>query len=99
MEIPAPLMAKLLSKLDESWKHNRCDACGAELWTVLNRVWQLTEHHGNGCLPGGRVIPLVVAQCNNCGNMRLANAITLGVIDGRTGALFPQPIEPSARSQ
>jgi RNase P subunit RPR2 len=87
MEIPPPLMGKLLGKLEERWRHSRCAACGEELWTVLNRVWQLTEHRGNGGVPGGRAIPLVVAQCNNCGNMRIANAITLGVVDGQTGQL------------
>jgi hypothetical protein len=87
MEIPAPLMAKLLPKLDATWKESRCALCGGESWTVLNQVWQLTEYGHSSTVPAGRVIPLVAAQCTNCGNLRIANAITLGVIDRRTGGL------------
>jgi hypothetical protein len=80
-------MRRLLGRLEETCKESRCDACGEESWTVLNRVWQLTEYRGSGSRTGGRVIPLVVAQCGTCGNLRIANAITLGVIDGQTGTL------------
>ena len=87
MEIPVPLMAKLLPKLDAIWKESRCALCGEESWTVLNQVWQLTEYRHSSPVPSGRVIPLVAAQCTNCGNLRMANAITLGVIDRHTGGL------------
>jgi hypothetical protein len=87
MEIPAPLMRQLLPQLDTIWKQRRCDACGEELWTVLNYVWQLTEYRPSSLVPRGQAIPLIVAQCDHCGNLRMANAITLGVIDRQTGGL------------
>jgi hypothetical protein len=88
MEIPAPALAKLITKLERLWETARCEACGTETWEVLKNIYEMRAYAPEEAFSIGPVLPVIVAQCDHCGNTRIASAIKLGLIDPKTGALI-----------
>jgi hypothetical protein len=79
---------KILAKLGELWKDKHCDICGAEEWGVSGKLFELTEHRVFIPNVEKAVYPLVCVVCSVCGNTRLFQAIALGILDSKTGALI-----------
>ena len=78
-------MEIVLGKRSDKWRHVPCERCGSEDWRIQPILYVLSEYHKHGALLGGSVLPLIAAHCAICGNVRLTNAIFLGVIDQKTG--------------
>lgn len=74
---------KLLNHMGDIWKNRTCQLCGHNKWTISDTVFELREfkwgaiEFGNG----SRVLPIVSVTCENCGNIHLFNALSIGVID------------------
>lgn len=60
-----------------------CEACGMNAWTHDPVVYELREWDDTGTASGdyGAVVPLVTLSCSKCGNTKLFNAVTAGLID------------------
>lgn len=70
----------------------RCPACQEHFSlsgvTLYDDIVQM-EQYGNGLrMYGGRVLPVVVLGCNNCGYLMNFSANLLGIIDPRTNKLI-----------
>lgn len=62
-----------------------CLICGESNWSIVPKLFQLTEYHGGDVvIGGGAVIPVVPVSCAHCGNMHLLNAIRLGLVERDT---------------
>lgn len=83
MRLNKEQLEKLVSKL-ASYNHKiKCDVCGGDKWTVSNTVFELREFNGGNMIIGGNssVYPVIPLSCNTCGNTKLLNAITNGVMN------------------
>lgn len=64
------------------WKPPVC--CSADKKTYSIQIVELSSYKfGLPIYPG--VFPMVQVQCNDCGQVSLNNAITLGIVDPNTG--------------
>ena len=79
MQPPKEEMQRYISKLSEEWKGRVCDLCGKSVWEVLGTVFNLTEY-GQKRVRGSYVAPVIAIECQTCGNTRLINAITIGLV-------------------
>lgn len=64
--------------------HSTCPMCGNTQFALADRVFEFREfNEGNLVIGGGdnSVIPMIVAVCDKCGDMRFLNALVLGVLD------------------
>src|ERR1700730_6211334 len=93
-EIPVQLsksqQEKLLTKVRSlsSWKEGRpCEVCSSTNWSVSDRLWELREYNEGNFVMGGPITPLVSLQCGTCGHVIFLNAITLGMVDYKTGKI------------
>lgn len=87
MELSEPQREKVLEKLHELWGSNPCELCGWSDWDLSDHLLELREFAKGALLVGGVVVPLVALYCTRCGNVRLANAIALGILNPITGEL------------
>lgn len=74
---------RILSRKLEEWAElaGDCVFCGGTQWHVSEKVFQLNEFYEGASLTiGGAVLPVIPVSCARCGNTRLLNAITLGVV-------------------
>jgi len=73
-------------RLASVWKRkHECPICiSSAVWCFGGIVEVRDFNEGNHC-HGASITPLVELQCNTCGHTILFNAITLGVVDPRTG--------------
>lgn len=61
-----------------------CTFCKNDGFTVLDRIFEMREFNQGDLIIGGdssTIIPAVILTCDNCGEIRLLSALTLGVID------------------
>ena len=52
---------------------------------LTHTSWSFEEFNKGGLFVGVPVVPLVAMHCTRCGNTKLFNAISLDVIDQKTG--------------
>jgi hypothetical protein len=85
-ELPESQRARLQEKLAPYWVGLVCEFCRQSVWGISPTVFQLQAFRGGAAVFGPTsVVPLVCVTCNVCGNTKLLNAITLGLIDPQTG--------------
>lgn len=76
---------KLLTRLREIWKNKVCDICGTAKWRIDDKLFELREYHEDSVVFGsGAIKPLITMACSNCGNVKIMNAIKLGLISPDT---------------
>ena len=65
-----------------------CGLCGQSHWQYDTTIFELREFEGGNFTigGGGSLLPVVTLSCQNCGNIQLLNALTLGIVD-RSGRL------------
>lgn len=79
MNITEEQKSKVLNKLRQ-YKNDRsaCDVCGADDWSVIDKVWAIME------APDERkenvaAIPVIAIMCNNCGHIHFLNSLKFGI--------------------
>jgi hypothetical protein len=91
VELSKKQQDKIRASIDAVWTQPKnCEVCGKLTWKFQNRIWELrdyNEERGGGVVirSGGAVVPVVAIMCETCGNIRLMNAIYLGMVDHATG--------------
>src|ERR1700691_5481191 len=65
-----------------------CEMCGNDAWAIDPYVLELREFAKGMVIVGAPVLPLVSMHCTRCGNSKLFNAISLGVVDLGTGEVL-----------
>jgi len=78
--------AKIEKFLEEKkQKDMPCEICGADDWGYTNVLFELKQFRGGQLIIKGteKISPYLPLSCNNCGNTKLINAITAGLIDNR----------------
>lgn len=73
---------KTLKHLNEKWGNRPCAQCGANNWSVADKVFELREFQGGDLIIGNSpIVPVVPVNCINCGNTILVNALIAGAIE------------------
>lgn len=73
---------KVLNHLREKWGSKECAQCGANNWSVTDKVFELREFQGGSLIVGNSpIIPVVPVCCTNCGNTILVNAMVSGALE------------------
>ena len=76
--------------LKEQINLQQCPFCGKNslVWSTV--VFEMREYQGGNLVIGGnsKIFPLITATCSKCGNVVFFNAITLGLIDPKTGKVI-----------
>jgi len=92
MKVNKELMQK---KLDEiATKYNislsLCPVCHTHSLSWNTTIFELREFNQGNLVVGrgNSLIPVVAATCKACGHVVLFNAISLGLIDPKTGAVI-----------
>jgi hypothetical protein len=62
-----------------------CEVCSVDDWGYGNVLFELNQFQGGQFQIKGTEIkaPYLPLTCNNCGNTKLFNAITAGLVDSR----------------
>jgi|CXWL01.1.fsa_nt_gi hypothetical protein len=82
MKLNKKQQEKLISKLNEVWKNKSCEVCGQQNWEIDDTLFELREFHGGRTVLGsGAIKPLITIACTSCWNIKLMNAIHLGIVD------------------
>ena len=78
---------QLIEKLKEAWQGFSCEICHTENWEVSDRLHAHSVYliRGGGTSDGPGMIPLALVTCEKCGNVKMVNAIAIGLIDPKTG--------------
>lgn len=72
---------KTIEKLNQKWTHSKeCECCGADNWSLSDKISSPMHMEGNSIALGGSISPQITVVCNNCGNIKLFNAIILGLM-------------------
>jgi C4-type Zn-finger protein len=61
--------------IDKNWRHGPCPVCQTNSWSPLARLGQISNLDF-----AGRMVPLVLIQCDNCGYLLSFNAIAAGIV-------------------
>ncbi len=86
MQLSKEQQVKLIDKIKTAWPQAHCDVCNTNTsWTLSPELFRLVGYEARQFVLDGPTIPVVVANCTTCGQMRLFNAIILGIIDPKTG--------------
>lgn len=86
MKLTQEQLNKALEKVRSVWGSVSCEICRNEGWIISDTIYELREYHG-GMIAAGATAPCIAIHCNKCGNVKLMNALVLGVIDSATGGL------------
>lgn len=72
---------KLITKwIENKWKNRKCECCGEDAWTVEDHLGAVPSIDiGGFAAPYSYVYVLVI--CDNCGNTRFVNAVSIGLLD------------------
>lgn len=67
--------------IEAKWQRRTCSQCGANAWTLVDKVFELREYSGGGMVIGGgtSIITVLPVTCSNCGNTVLVNSNVVGV--------------------
>lgn len=71
-----------ISKLDEL-PELKCEICGGVQWTIEKDIFSVNTYRGQNEKTTFS-LPAVALICNKCGNIKLLNAIKLGVVSNET---------------
>ena len=82
----------IIDRIHALWPEPRkCPLCNRNGPWLTECVFELREFHGGAFgVGGGVVMPVVSVTCKTCSGVQLFNAIALGVVDQKTGALLDQ---------
>jgi hypothetical protein len=89
--IPAPgelseaQRARLMKAINARWRNVSCEVCHSNAWTINPSLFYLSAYSGPNIIIGGPRVPLVCVSCTVCGNTKLLNAISLGLVNHQTG--------------
>jgi hypothetical protein len=83
MQLTERQQEQMLAKLNELWKDLKCEVCDHQDWVIADRLYAPPVYNRGSTSDGPGLIPMVVASCNNCGNVKMVNAITIGLIDSK----------------
>ena len=73
---------KLINVINEKWRTKNCILCGANNWTIDDKVVAPLSVGKNASIElGGKIIPLVAVTCNECGNTIFLNPLVINAID------------------
>lgn len=64
-----------------------CEMCGNESWAIDPYIMELRQFNKGG-FDSRAIIPLVCMHCTKCGNTKMFNAISLGVVNEETGEII-----------
>ncbi len=66
-----------------------CEACGMTDWRPDATLYELREWDETGTADPGYLaqVPLIALSCGRCGNTKLFNAVTAGVVDADWNAV------------
>jgi len=69
----------VLNKLRQ-YKNDRsaCDVCGADDWSVIDKVWAIMEAPDE-IKENVAAIPVIAVMCNNCGHIHFLNSLKFGI--------------------
>lgn len=71
-----------ISKIDE-FPELKCEICGKLQWTIEKDIYSVETYRGLNEKTTSSM-PAVALVCNKCGNIKLINAITLGIVSNKT---------------
>ena len=79
MNITEEQKNKVLDPL-RKYKNDRsaCDVCGADDWSVIDKVWAIMEAP-NEEKESMAAIPVIAVMCNNCGHIHFLNSFKFGI--------------------
>lgn len=80
MELTKEQQATALKRLRALWLDPRCEACRADDWIISERIYDVRPHIPGELAVGGRYVPLLVLQCDRCGNTRFVNPYVSGAV-------------------
>lgn len=84
MKVPEEFKKDVAEKIGTAiGPSHECPMCKkADELLISEDIFHLSEFHGVGKQNSpGKIMPLVILSCNNCGYVMNFNAITLGVVD------------------
>jgi len=60
-----------------------CQVCGSDKWSVNDVIFELREFNNGALILDDKqhIFPVIAANCSNCGNTILFNAIQLGLLE------------------
>ena len=68
-------MEKTLEWLNDKWIGKKiCFICKENNWNLHSDITEIRNYYGGSMVLGGKVIPIIVLTCLNCGNTLLFNA-------------------------
>lgn len=74
-----------IEKLNKYKDRKPCEICGNTNWQINSVVWQLIESENLSQYSGEiALMPLMSLMCSRCGNVRLLNALQLGILEKDT---------------
>jgi hypothetical protein len=86
MELTKEQQQTLINYLNEKWRQPRvCEVCSTNNWNIIPSTFELREFNGGGLVIGGNIIPLIVMECINCGNLKYINGIKAGIVQKKEG--------------
>ena len=88
MELTQPQRDAVRKKIEAIFGDHEpanCEMCGHDGWAIDPYILELREFGKGAVYVGVPVVPIVSMHCMKCGNSKLFNAISLGVIDQSTG--------------
>jgi hypothetical protein len=72
---------KAMAHLNSKWVGKReCSVCKNNSWNIHPQVYEMRQFNEGGMVLGGPLLPLIIVECNNCGNTISINAIKAGVV-------------------
>ena len=68
--------------LNTNWVGQRnCAVCNQNQWTVHPELYELRQFSNGGLTVGGPIVPLLMVECQHCGNTITLNAMRAGLIN------------------
>lgn len=88
MELNEAQQARVLEKVRSLWTNLVCESCGQESWSIASDLMVMPLYRRRNAQVFVPAVPVVMAFCENCGQIRLYNAVHLGIVDAKTGAVL-----------
>jgi ribosomal protein L37E len=83
-ELTPEQLKRVSERLDELWgEDSKCERCGTSSWDIESRLFEIVQFSRS--ILKQAMLPCFAVTCNRCGNTRLVNAITIGLLDEHTG--------------
>lgn len=87
IKITEAQQSQLLNLIQTRLATFSCGVCGAFEWDLADGIWEVRQWHGGALVMGSPIMPCAMVVCKGCGNTLFFNAVAIGFVDAKTGAV------------